>query len=66
MLILSEVLIQHHELLRYSELVSLIQEKAQQGEIFFDIDVKPPFPDTPADWEENLEIMFTSGSNRGV
>lgn len=64
MLILSEVLIQHHELTKYSELVELIQEKARQGEIFFDIDVKPPFQDTPENWEENLEIMFTSGNNR--
>ena len=60
MLILSEVLIQHHELTTYAELVKLIQLKAADGEIFFDIDVKPPFPDTPPEWEENLEIIFTS------
>jgi hypothetical protein len=60
MLILSEVLIQHHELTSYSELVKLIKIKASDGEIFFDIDVKPPFPDTPAEWEENLEVVFTS------
>jgi hypothetical protein len=60
MLILSEVLIQEHELNTYVELVKLIQLKASNGEIFFDIDVKPPFPDTPENWEENLEIIFTS------
>jgi hypothetical protein len=60
MLILSEVLIQHHELTSYAELVKLIQIKAAEGEIFFDIDVKPPYPDTPDEWEENLEIIFTS------
>jgi len=60
MLILSEVLIQHHELTTYAELVKLIQLKAADGEIFFDIDVKPPFPDTPPEWEENLEVIFTS------
>lgn len=60
MLILSEILIQHHELTSYSELVKLIQLKASDGEIFFDIDVKPPFPDTPPEWEENLEVIFTS------
>ncbi len=60
MLILSEVLIQHHELTTYAELVKLIQLKAADGEIFFDIDVKPPFPDIPPEWEENLEIIFTS------
>ncbi len=60
MLILSEVLIQHHELTTYKELVSLIKQKARDGEIFFDIDVKPPFKDTPENWEEDLEISFTS------
>ena len=60
MLILSEVLIQNHQLTRYSDLIDIIQHRAADGEIFFDIDVKPPFPDTPEDWEEDLEIKFTS------
>ncbi len=60
MLILSEVLIQHHEISSYVDLVKHIQYRALEGEIFFDIDVKPPYLDTPEDWEENLEIMFTS------
>jgi len=60
MLILSEVLIQNHQLTQYKELVAAIKKYASEGEVFFDIDVKPPFPDTPENWEEDLEIQFTS------
>jgi len=28
--------------------------------LFFRMDVKPQFEDTPADWEEKLEATFTS------
>ncbi len=60
MLILSEVLIQNHQLESYSDLVKLIQVKANSGEMFFDIDIKPPFSDTPDEWETDLEAKFTS------
>ena len=60
MLILSEVLIQNHQLESYSALVELIQIKAKEGEMFFDIDIKPPYPDTPDEWESDLEAKFTS------
>lgn len=60
MLWLSEVLIQHHELGSFDELVEVVREKARQGERFFRMDVKPPFPDTPEDWEDRLEGAFTS------
>ena len=35
-------------------------ERAAAGELFFQMDVKPPFPDTPGDWEDRLEAAFTS------
>ncbi|MCK5696940.1 MAG: sulfur relay protein DsrC [Gammaproteobacteria bacterium] len=60
MLILSEVLIQNHQLESYSDLIQLIQSKALEGEMFFDIDIKPPYPDTPDEWETDLEAKFTS------
>jgi len=64
MLILSEVLIQNHQLETYSELISFVQKKALDGEMFFDIDIKPPFPDTPDEWETDLEAKFTSPAQR--
>lgn len=61
MLYLSEVLIQEHELSTFDELKQVIQKRAGQGEMFFRMDVKPPFADTPTNWEDQLESAFTSG-----
>ena len=58
MLYLSEILIQHHELQNFDELIALVKEQAHSGERFFRIDVRPPFPDTPENWEDRLEAAF--------
>jgi hypothetical protein len=60
MLWLSEVLIQNPDLENFDQLKEVLREKAGQGELFFRMDVKPPFQDTPADWEDKLEAAFTS------
>jgi len=60
MLHLSEVLIQEHDLTSFTELVGVIQARARAGEMFFQMDVRPPFSDTPENWEERLESAFTS------
>ena len=60
MLWLSEVLLEGHELETFKELCDVITEKAKSGEMFFQMDVKPPFADTPDNWEEQLEAVFTS------
>ncbi len=44
----------------FEELKAAIQLRAQQGEIFFQMDVRPPFKDTPEEWEDILESVFTS------
>ncbi len=59
MLWLSELLLQRHDLESFDELVAAIEEKAREGERFFSMDVKPPFSDTPENWEERLEAIFT-------
>jgi len=60
MLCLSEVLMQDHELASFEALIKQIKERALQGEIHFSIDVRPPFQDTPTDWEEQLESAFST------
>ncbi len=60
MLWLSEVLMEGHDLESFSELEKRIKERATNGEMFFRMDVKPPFSDTPENWEEKLESIFTS------
>lgn len=61
MLHLSEVLMQEHELDSFEALKVAIASRASQGEMFFRMDVKPPFSDTPENWEDQLESAFTSG-----
>jgi len=57
MLYLSEVMLQHHDLETFAELCEVISKKAE-SHMFFKIDVKPPYPDTPANWEDRLEGAF--------
>jgi len=59
MLHLSEILIQHHELQNFEELVELVKQEAQEKrERFFRMDVRPNFSDTPENWEDRLEAAF--------
>ena len=60
MLYLSEVLMEGHAMESFKELQNAVAEKGKAGEMFFRIDVKPPFSDTPDNWEEQLEASFTS------
>ena len=60
MLWLSEVLLQHHELTSFDELIEVVRNGGGKGEMFFRMDVKPPFPDTPQDWEDKLEAAFSA------
>jgi hypothetical protein len=59
MLKLSDILVGHQELISFDELVPLVQSAARSGERFFRMDVKPPYPDTPENWEDRLEAAFS-------
>ena len=59
MLMLSDILISHKELNSFEELTTIVQDVARGGERFFRMDVKPPFHDTPENWEERLEAAFS-------
>ncbi len=58
MLLLSDILLKHHEVESFQELVPLVKEGARQGELYFKMDLKPQFSDTPDDWEDRLEAAF--------
>ncbi|MFZ0468200.1 MAG: sulfur relay protein DsrC [Thiogranum sp.] len=64
MLCLSEILLQHHELQTFEDLVGVVENKARGGELFFQMDVRPPFPDTPESWEDRLEAAFAAAGRR--
>ncbi len=63
MLWLSEILLQHHELESFESLLSVVKAEARRGERFFRMDIKPPFEDTPENWEDRLEAAFTAASS---
>jgi hypothetical protein len=60
MLYLSQILIANQEVETFEDLQTVIKEAARQGEMFLRFDVKPPYPDTPMDWEDQLEATFNS------
>jgi hypothetical protein len=60
MLWLSEVMIQNPDMENFEQLKEELKKRAAEGELFFRMDVKPQFEDTPADWEDKLEAAFTS------
>lgn len=60
MLKLSDILIEEFDLASYAQLKEKLTIRARAGARFFEIDVKPPFADTPNNWEADLENTFTS------
>jgi hypothetical protein len=58
MLYLSEVMMQNPDVETFEELIEVVKER-KKTEMFFRIDVKPPFADTPVNWEDRLEAAFT-------
>jgi len=59
MLYLSQILISRQDLDSFDELIPVIRQHARDGERFFRMDVKPPYADTPEDWEDRLEAAFS-------
>ena len=59
MLKLSDIMIANPQIESFDELVPIIQGVARSGERFFRMDVKPPYRDTPTDWEDRLEAAFS-------
>jgi hypothetical protein len=60
MLWLSEIMIQNPDMENFEQLKEELKKRAAMGELFFRMDVKPQFGDTPPDWEDKLEAAFTS------
>ncbi|CAI8321717.1 MAG: Uncharacterised protein [Gammaproteobacteria bacterium] len=60
MLYLSTLLIEEKDIETFDELLDVIRARAKNGEIFIRLDLKPPFPDTPENWEDKVESVFSS------
>lgn len=59
MFYLSDVLKLEHEIDNFEDFLEVLRNKARQGEVHMNIDVRPPFQDTPEDWENRCEVAFT-------
>ncbi len=59
MIYLSDILTQEHDLEKFEDLLEVARQKARDGEIHLDVDIKPPFEDTPRDWQNQVEMAFT-------
>ena len=59
MLYLSTILIQEKDVESFDELLGVVKMYAKSGERFIRLDLKPPYPDTPKNWEEKVESAFT-------
>ena len=60
MLYLSTLLMEEKDIETFDELLDVIRARAKNGEIFIRLDLKPPFPDTPENWEDKVESVFSS------
>lgn len=58
MLYVSDLLLQHREVTTFAGLLQVVRTRAAD-EMFFRMDLKPPFPDTPDNWEMMLEAAFS-------
>lgn len=61
MLNLSELVIQNPEVGSFHDIVLLVRQRAADGEIFLNFDVKPDYIDTPRNWQWQLEAAFNRG-----
>lgn len=62
MLYVSELLLEHRDITTFSELIEVVKLRAK-SEMFFRMDLKPPYPDTPDNWEIVLESAFSGFNN---
>lgn len=55
---LSDILLENHDIDSFEALVRAVRESAP-GERFLHMDIRPPYADTPDNWEDVLEAAFT-------
>lgn len=55
---LSEILLQEHDIESFTQLVAAVRKHAA-SERFLYMDIKPPYFDTPDNWQDVLEAAFT-------
>lgn len=59
---LSDLIIQHPDVVTFDELERLVANAGESGQMFLEFDLKPDYRDTPRKWEWRLEAAFTRGT----
>ncbi len=55
---LSQIIIQNHDVVTFAELLNVVNAMGEGGMVLMEFDLKPDFPDTPRNWQAQLEIAF--------
>jgi len=55
---LSQIIIQNHDVVTFTGLLKVVNELGERGLVLMEFDLKPDFPDTPRDWQTQLELAF--------
>ena len=66
MLYLSTLLIEHKDVETFDQFLEVVRQKAVEGEMFIRFDLKPPFPDTPENWQDRVESVFSGYIRDGM
>ena len=61
---LSQIIIQNHDVVTFAKLMEVVNLMGEGGMVLMEFDLKPDFPDTPRDWQTQLELAFMTKSSR--
>lgn len=56
---LSDLIVRNPQLLSFPELLEAVGRHGKDGATMLEVDIKPDFPDTPRNWETQIETAFT-------
>ena len=60
---LSQIIIQNHDVVTFAKLMEVVNKMGEGGMVLMEFDLKPDFPDTPRDWQTQLELAFMTKSS---
>ncbi|MCB1527911.1 MAG: sulfur relay protein DsrC [Hyphomicrobiaceae bacterium] len=58
---LSDLVIYNPQVGSFEGLLQVIAKAADEGARFVNFDIKPDFPDTPRNWQKEIERVFALG-----
>lgn len=56
---LSDLIAQNPQLQSFPELLEAVGMHGKSGATMLEVDIKPDYPDTPRNWESQVEMAFT-------